>query len=383
MTRRRSSRRAGRNERSAWPTTTEPDSSPIRGRRRRARSRALAAGAPPCRAERLALHLQRHLHLLSRAVARLRSSIRARATTAISRRFSRRSRARRSRPSSSPTRIATTACSPAAKAGDRGAHRRGGAVRAEGGRDRRPRFVARPRLCARRRPCATASASRGAGSPSRRSRPRAIAPTISASRFCEEEALFSGDHVMAWSTSVVAPPDGSMGAYMASLDKVRARGERIVLARPRRAGRRAAALRAGARPSPPPARGLDPHRARRRALATIPELVARVYAGLDPKLARAAGLSTLAHLEDLCERGQVVALPADRRDAVPARLNAPDLPPLASPFPYPALTNSGASLIPAMNLRMRCAPAAEIVLADPRNRAARRSRSRLRQDGRV
>ena len=42
----------------------------------------------------------------------------------------------------------------------------------------------------------------------------------------EEEALFSGDHVMAWSTSVVAPPDGSMGAYMASLEKVRARSER-------------------------------------------------------------------------------------------------------------------------------------------------------------
>ncbi len=43
----------------------------------------------------------------------------------------------------------------------------------------------------------------------------------------EENALFSGDHVMAWSTSIVAPPDGSMGDYMASLDKLRARGETI------------------------------------------------------------------------------------------------------------------------------------------------------------
>jgi glyoxylase-like metal-dependent hydrolase (beta-lactamase superfamily II) len=122
----------------------------------------------------------------------------------------------------------------------------------------------------------------------------------------EEGALFSGDHVMAWSTSVVAPPDGSMGAYMASLDKVCARDERIYW--PGHGG-----------PVVEPeryVRAIADHRRQREAsilaaladgAATIPDLVARVYVGLDPSLARAAGLSTLAHLEDLRERGQVVA----------------------------------------------------------------------------
>ena len=125
----------------------------------------------------------------------------------------------------------------------------------------------------------------------------------------EENALFSGDHVMAWSTSVVAPPDGSMGAYMASLDKVRARNERVYW--PGHGG-----------PVVDPQRylrALAHHRRQREAsiltalgdgVATVPELVARVYAGFDPKLARAAGLSTLAHLEDLIERGQAAAEPA-------------------------------------------------------------------------
>ena len=126
----------------------------------------------------------------------------------------------------------------------------------------------------------------------------------------EENALFSGDHVMAWSTSVVAPPDGSMGAYMASLDKVRARSERIYW--PGHGGPVADPKRY--------VRALIHHRRQREAsilaalddgVATIPELVRRVYVGLDPKLARAAGLSTLAHLEDLSERGQVAAEPTD------------------------------------------------------------------------
>src|SRR5271165_1959199 len=122
----------------------------------------------------------------------------------------------------------------------------------------------------------------------------------------EEEALFSGDHVMAWSTSVVAPPDGSMGAYMASLDKVRARKERVYW--PGHGGPVAEPQRY--------VRALAHHRRQREAsilaaldegAATIPDLVARVYVGLDPKLTRAAGLSTRAHLEDLGERGVVAA----------------------------------------------------------------------------
>ena len=48
----------------------------------------------------------------------------------------------------------------------------------------------------------------------------------------EEEALFSGDHVMGWSTSVIAPPDGDMGQYLASLEKLRARHDRILLSHP-------------------------------------------------------------------------------------------------------------------------------------------------------
>ena len=122
----------------------------------------------------------------------------------------------------------------------------------------------------------------------------------------EEGALLSGDHVMAWSTSVVAPPDGSMRAYMDSLDKLRTRPETIYW--PGHGG-----------PVLEPQRylrALIHHRRQREAsilnaLAdgprTIPALVAKIYVGLNPSLTRAAGLSTLAHLEDLSERGRVAA----------------------------------------------------------------------------
>jgi glyoxylase-like metal-dependent hydrolase (beta-lactamase superfamily II) len=127
----------------------------------------------------------------------------------------------------------------------------------------------------------------------------------------EEDALFSGDHVMAWSTSIVAPPDGSMGAYMASLDKLRGRSEGVYW--PGHGG-----------PVRDPqrfVRGLLTHRRARETgilerLAagerTIPGLVAALYSGLDPKLRPAAALSVFAHLEDLVERGRVVTdgLPA-------------------------------------------------------------------------
>ena len=124
----------------------------------------------------------------------------------------------------------------------------------------------------------------------------------------EENALFSGDHVMGWSTSVVAPPDGSMGAYMASLDKVCARAERTYW--PGHGGPVVEPQRY--------VRALALHRRQREnsilaalenGAETVPELVAKVYAGLNPSLTRAAGLSTLAHLEDLRERDQVIAEP--------------------------------------------------------------------------
>ena len=120
----------------------------------------------------------------------------------------------------------------------------------------------------------------------------------------EENALFSGDHVMAWSTSIVAPPDGSMGDYMASLDKLRGRGEAIFW--PGHGG-----------PVREPQRwmrALAHHRRQREASiltrieagdATVAEIVARVYENLNPALVGAARLSTLAHLEDLVARGLV------------------------------------------------------------------------------
>ena len=120
----------------------------------------------------------------------------------------------------------------------------------------------------------------------------------------EENALFSGDHVMAWSTSVVAPPDGSMRAYMDSLDKLRGRAETVYW--PGHGGPVVEPQRY--------VRALIHHRRQREAAIlnalkdgpqTILALVAKVYMGLSPSLTRAAGLSTLAHLEDLTERGLV------------------------------------------------------------------------------
>ena len=125
----------------------------------------------------------------------------------------------------------------------------------------------------------------------------------------EEKALFSGDHVMAWSTSIVAPPDGSMGDYMASLDKLRARGETIFW--PGHGG-----------PVREPQRwmrALAHHRRQREASiltrieagdTDVSQIVAKVYDNLNPALVGAATLSTLAHLEDLVIRG-LIAMKGD------------------------------------------------------------------------
>ncbi len=117
--------------------------------------------------------------------------------------------------------------------------------------------------------------------------------------------VFSADHVMAWATSIVAPPDGAMRDYMASLDKMLARDDRLYL--PGHGG-----------PVTEPAkflRGLRAHRRMRergvlerirRGDRAISELVQALYASTDPRLHGAAALSVLAHLEDLVERGLVV-----------------------------------------------------------------------------
>ncbi len=121
--------------------------------------------------------------------------------------------------------------------------------------------------------------------------------------FPEEETLFSGDHVMGWSTTVVAPPDGDMAAYLRSLERLLPRSDRRYLpthgpavAEPQRL-----------------VRGLIAHRRQREAQilqllaangATIDDMVRQMYALVNRALWPAAGKSVLAHLLDLERRGQ-------------------------------------------------------------------------------
>ncbi len=116
--------------------------------------------------------------------------------------------------------------------------------------------------------------------------------------------IFSGDHVMAWSTSVVLPPDGSMAAYMASLDTLLDRTEDRYL--PGHGGPVTDAHRF--------VRALKAHRHQREAAIlarvmagdeTVPAIVTAIYVGLDPQLVGAASLSVLAHLEGMVTRGLV------------------------------------------------------------------------------
>jgi glyoxylase-like metal-dependent hydrolase (beta-lactamase superfamily II) len=122
--------------------------------------------------------------------------------------------------------------------------------------------------------------------------------------FKEHDLLFSGDHVMAWSTSIVAPPDGAMSDYMASLHKLARRSETIYLP----------GHGAPVRDAPRFVQHYIEHRKGREAsilhrlgkgAADVPTIVKAVYIGLDARLIGAAALSTLAHLEDLVARGVV------------------------------------------------------------------------------
>jgi glyoxylase-like metal-dependent hydrolase (beta-lactamase superfamily II) len=120
----------------------------------------------------------------------------------------------------------------------------------------------------------------------------------------ESGALFTGDHVMGWSTSVVSPPDGDMAAYMASLALLQDRDDRVYypahgpqIDNPRQL-----------------VRGMIGHRRQRERQivarltagpSSIPDLVNAMYKGLDPRLVGAAGRSVLAHLIDLQQQGRV------------------------------------------------------------------------------
>jgi glyoxylase-like metal-dependent hydrolase (beta-lactamase superfamily II) len=118
------------------------------------------------------------------------------------------------------------------------------------------------------------------------------------------DLLFSGDHVMAWATSIVAPPDGSMKDYMASLEKLKTRPESVYLPGHGPAARDAHDLveRYIAHRS---AREAAILRRLERGESDIPSIVQAIYIGLDPRLKGAAGMTTLAHLEHLVERGLV------------------------------------------------------------------------------
>jgi glyoxylase-like metal-dependent hydrolase (beta-lactamase superfamily II) len=122
--------------------------------------------------------------------------------------------------------------------------------------------------------------------------------------FKEENLLFAGDHVMGWSTTIVAPPDGAMSDYMASLHKLAQRSEPLYLS----------GHGSPVHDAPHYVQHLIRHRRGRetsilhrlgKGATDIPTIVKAAYIGLDPRLAGAAGLSVLAHLEDLVERGVV------------------------------------------------------------------------------
>ena len=129
----------------------------------------------------------------------------------------------------------------------------------------------------------------------------------------DRNILFSGDHVMAWSTPVVAPPDGAMSDYMTSLAKLARRGEQTYF--PGHGG--------AVNNAPRFVAAYILHRKAREAAilrhigkgeSDIPAVVGAVYAGLNPRLTRAAGLSVLAHLEDLVTRGLVATAGAPSID---------------------------------------------------------------------
>ncbi len=120
----------------------------------------------------------------------------------------------------------------------------------------------------------------------------------------EERALFTGDHIMGWATSIVAPPDGAMRPYIDSLEKLRATDHEVYW--PGHGG-----------PVVQPQRFLRAllHHRRLRELSILSALAAtplgietiveKVYEKLDPRLKGGAALTSLAHLEDLCARGLV------------------------------------------------------------------------------
>jgi glyoxylase-like metal-dependent hydrolase (beta-lactamase superfamily II) len=123
----------------------------------------------------------------------------------------------------------------------------------------------------------------------------------------DERTVFTGDHVMAFATTVVAPPDGSMHDYRESIEKLRRRSDALLWP-------------GHGPPVEDPQRylrALAHHRRQREAAIlqrieagdeTIPQMVARIYEGVDRRLHGAAALMVFSHIEDLIARGMVKAL---------------------------------------------------------------------------
>ena len=126
--------------------------------------------------------------------------------------------------------------------------------------------------------------------------------------FALGDAVFTGDHIMGWASSVVSPPDGDLTQFMASCERLSRRSDRVFYP-----GH-------GPAVSDPAARldWLLGHRRQREAEilaalqagpATTADLTARVYSDLTPKLRIAAQRNLLAHLVDMAQRGRVEAFP--------------------------------------------------------------------------
>jgi len=121
-----------------------------------------------------------------------------------------------------------------------------------------------------------------------------------------KRTVFTGDHVMGWNTTVIAPPEGNMADFLASLERLMQRHDKIFL--PAHGGRIQTPQRV--------VRAYITHRKWREQtilacldedVCTIPRIVARLYGALDADLKEAAALSVLAHLEHLIARDMVTA----------------------------------------------------------------------------
>lgn len=121
-----------------------------------------------------------------------------------------------------------------------------------------------------------------------------------------KRTVFTGDHVMGWNTTVIAPPEGDMADFLGSLERLMQRNDKIFL--PGHGGRIETPQRV--------VRAYITHRKWREqtilacvdgGMCTIPRIVAKLYGALDIDLQEAAALSVLAHLEHLIERGMVSA----------------------------------------------------------------------------